>query len=219
MSKQEFLDLIGNLSMFVDDDEHFEYMMKNSWKLTDKEPAPPNYESKYGFGKIAFQSRQSHGDILGWGQEPSHLEQTTSPPQSTRSSGRLRDFSRSTEVQSEFSRPSISFKNASTIQSSLAWSDNARQKKTGTTSSAENIFPQGYHPDKNWRTSQPQISEPSVWNSRRRQQYASTCPYGRDVSPPPPPSKAVASIYLQSPGSGEKSKPQIQSLADLMGHN
>merc|ERR1711871_311455 len=201
--------------MFVDDDDDFERMMRNSWKLTDKDPAPPNYESRYGFGKIAFQSRQNHGDILGWCQEPSYLEQKTSPP-ITKSLGRLRDFSESTEVQSEFNRPSISFKNASTIQSSLSWNDNVKPKKRDPNyTSYTPSMQQGYHPDRNYRRSDPQETEPTAWNSRRTQQYAASCPFGRD-SPPPPPRMQVK---MDSSNNRGGNKTNIRSLADIMEGN
>merc|ERR1712159_370299 len=141
--------------MFIDDDDAFEAMMKGSWKLTDKEPAPPSYTSNYGFGKVVFSNKQHHGDILGWQQEPSHLENDT--PHKRKPGKVHKDFERSNEFLSEYDRPNmISHKNISSVD--LSWEDPPKPPKgrsiggpVGSSSSAAAppVPYQGFHPDPN----------------------------------------------------------------------
>jgi len=109
ISRDEFFDFIGNLSVFIEDDDTFETMMKGSFKLGEKEPAPPEFQSSFGFEKSAFSGKQHHGDILSWSQEPSALEKS-SPQKTVRLS---KDFSTSSDLRHEIERPfQTSYKNS-----------------------------------------------------------------------------------------------------------
>jgi Ca2+-binding EF-hand superfamily protein len=109
ITRDEFFDFVGNLSVFIDDDDVFERMVKGSFNLGDRVPAPPEYQSSFGFEKAAFSGKQHHGDILSWGQEPSVLEKKS--PEKTKKVAR--DFDRTVSVRSEFDRVSqASYKNS-----------------------------------------------------------------------------------------------------------
>ena len=220
ITREEFIAFIGNLSMFIDDDDAFETMMKGSWKLSDKEPAPPSYESKHGFGKVVFSNRQHHGDILSWQQEPSHLEVTS--PGKNRQMRSQKDFERSDEVEDQYDRPNIAHKNYSSIDYHLTWEDPPKTKTkdkintviNGSSSSTGAPY-QGFHPDRNFSVTP--ISEQKFsskpWTDDQTRLLGATCPYGKDPSPPKFPGANKATP-------GGKGKPnQVRSLADIMGRN
>merc|ERR1711871_1029080 len=223
ITRDEFLCFIGNLSMFIDDDDAFEYMMKGSWKLTDKEPAPPSYESKYGFDKVVFSGRQHHGDILGWQQEPSKLE-SMSPSKARGLKALQKDFQTSNEVKDEYDRRDIAHKNHSSVDYHLTWEEprksKAKDKVSGQVthnSSSSTAAPyKGFHPDPNFSVT-PDIDEtksssPTKWSGGHSRMYgADFCPYGKDPTTP-------SRLDKTSPSS--KGKPnKVKSLAEIMGKN
>ena len=223
ITREEFIGFIGNLSMFIEDDDDFEAMMKGSWKLSDKEPAPPSYESKYGFGKVVFSNRQHHGDILGWKQEPSHLE--IASPGKRRPGKVHKDFQRSVEVKEEYDRPNIAHKNYSSIDYHLSWEEAPKSKSKdkgtivsdGDPSSSTRAPYLGFHPDRNFSvtpsSTQNNSQSASKWSDSHARQHGATCPYGKD----PTPTKFPTSNQ-NSPTSEGKPK-QVRSLAEIMGRN
>ena len=108
--------------------------------------------------KHAFQSSRNHGDILGWQQEPSHLETLNVIDLKTKGRTNARDFERSSETRNEFDRPNISFKNVSTVYDHLSWQEPPKQKKKAYTGPSDHMPPSNSHPDKNYRVSE---SKPS----------------------------------------------------------
>eukprot|EP01038_Epipyxis_sp_PR26KG_P010986 gene10986-14759_t len=79
VTQDSFEEYYSNISTLIEDDEQFTSMVKNTWKLSEKLPPPPQYHQRNGLISPPPNAKQSHGDVLGWSQELSALEEKASP--------------------------------------------------------------------------------------------------------------------------------------------
>lgn len=86
VSQDSFVSYYANISAMCERDDHFIRLLKASWGLTDKNPAPVNYR-KSASGKVvkAPSAAQTHGNILNWKHASGELEDKVAVYKATKS--------------------------------------------------------------------------------------------------------------------------------------